>query len=77
MREKDRVLEYARECGYDTVSYKGVWNDYHVYEPDFYGIRTVCVGLPLSILVNDDEIRLTTADECFEVLDALTDEEAD
>lgn len=62
------VLEYAITRGYDKVKklpikYKGM----EVYEP-YFDDGANCVGYPLSVLVDGDELRMSTPDESLEVL---------
>nr|DAV88042.1 MAG TPA: hypothetical protein [Caudoviricetes sp.] len=64
------VLEYAKAQGYDIVTDTGkYWKGYRVYEPDYNVPKYT--GLPMSILVKDGKARMTTEEECFEVLDFI------
>lgn len=70
--ERWRVHKYAKEQGYRITRYTGVWNGYRVYEPGYGPIAVRYVGLPLYILVQDELIRMTTDEECMEILDAFS-----
>lgn len=66
------ILAFAMRSGFDgikktNIQYKG----YTVYKPYFNTKKTMHSGLPLSILVRDNEIRFTNPDETFEVFDLL------
>lgn len=70
-----KVLEFAREMGFDNISFLGEWKGYDVYEPIFEGDGVYCIGMPEVILVNEEKIRLSTNEEAFECLDVLYDPE--
>ena len=69
------VIEFAKENGYDNAKYLGEWNAFIVFEPIFNDKEEHYIGYPLSILVKDNNIRFTTEKECFEVLDAFSNED--
>ena len=73
--EKNRKLEIVRmanSAGYDYAITAGYWNDYEVYEPIFWEVEPLCVGLPEFILVKEDEIHWTNdTEEAFKVMDEL------
>ena len=73
----ENIIEFAISKGYDYALYVGDWNDYMVYEPIYWDDEIHFIGMPHSILYNDDtnEIRLTSDEECFEVLDAIDNDE--
>ncbi len=63
MRDIREIKEFAINKGYDKVKklpikYEGM----DVYEPYFLG-GEVCVGYPLVIFDNGNELRMSTADE--------------
>lgn len=66
------VVEFAKDNGYDNAKYLGEWQNYKVFEPTFNDSEENFVGYPLSILVKDKEIRFTTEEECFKVLDKFS-----
>ena len=72
---KQKIIEFAISNGYDYALYAGDWNEYDVYEPIFWDDEIHYIGKPHSILVTNKEIRLTTDEECFEVLDAIYHDE--
>jgi hypothetical protein len=65
------ILEFAKNQGYDDISYIEKWRGYDVYEPlfDYEGVSIV--GPPLIILVKGDTIRMSTVEESFEQLDGI------
>lgn len=68
MRVPEKVLKFAKEKGYDGAEYLKKWKGHSAYEPIFgNGEEPCCVGLPLVILDNGKEIRMSTAEECFEI----------
>lgn len=75
---KEKILNFAKEKGYDNVEYAGKWRGYEVYKPGVdYGTEKepAIIGLPLIILVKGNEIKLSTVDEAFAYLDSLPDDE--
>lgn len=65
---KEKILEFAKKNGYDDVEPLGKWREFDCYEPIFDGTseeEPAIVGLPLIILVNGDEIRMSTEEEAF------------
>ncbi len=60
-----KIIEFAEEFGYDTVKYLGRWRGYDVYDPEDSDPDTPerVIGLPFSILVKDDEIRISSLAE--------------
>jgi hypothetical protein len=66
----DKVKAFAKEKGYDDALYIGKWKEYEAYEPVFDGDDVSFVGVPLLILVKDDDIRMSTVEEAFEQLQA-------
>lgn len=67
----EKVVEFARKQGYDNVKPLEKWKGYDVYEPIFDGEEVSFVGMPLLILVKDDKIRMSTADEALQQIDDL------
>lgn len=64
----NKVINFAKEQGYDGALYIGKWRDYDIYEPVFNGDDVSFVGIPLLILVKGDNIRMSTVEEAFEQL---------
>lgn len=76
--EMEKIIEYAKAEGYDSAEYAGQWLDYEIYHPHFEGedeLHPAMVGLPFSILVKGETIRMSKPEEIFQILDALYDEE--
>lgn len=62
---KEEIKELIEELGTKKYRKLGRWHQYEVYEPIFE--KTVYIGEPIVVLVNDDEIRYSTYDESFEI----------
>lgn len=65
------ITEFAKNHEYDAVKQLEDWHDFKVYEPLFSGNEYAMVGLPLVILVRDDQIRMSTADEALQIIDDM------
>ncbi len=77
-RGNGKIVAYAKAQGYYSVEYSGQWQDYEVYCPFLEGEDErllAIVGLPLSILVQGETIRMSTSEESFQILDALYGDE--
>lgn len=73
-----RVVEFAKEQGYDGAEPLGQWRGYDIYEPTFEqssGEEPAIVGPPLIIMVKDDVIRMSTEEEAFQQISELPEEE--
>lgn len=69
----ENVVAFAKENGYDGAEVLGTWNGFDVWEPTFDGTDPVCVGLPLVILVNGDEMRMSTPEEAMDILEDMNE----
>ena len=61
--EKKEILDYAKQH-YSSlvvdVEYIGLWNGFEVWDPLFSETpETLYIGLPITVLVKGDQIRLT------------------
>jgi len=65
----DEVIAFARNEGYNSAVYVCKWRGYDVYKPTFNNGLINIVGIPVKILVRDNEIRMSTEKETFEYLD--------
>ena len=71
-----KIIKFARLNGFDGAKKtKLIYKGCEVWEPYFNSKEPMCVGLPISILVNDDEMRFTNKEETFEVLHLLYPDE--
>ncbi len=68
MRQK--VIEFAQSQGYETALRLKNWKGFEVYEPIMKKDEVSYTGLPLLILVNGDEIRMSTPEEALEQLNS-------
>lgn len=68
--KKDEII---KNLGAKSYFYQTIWNGYKVYGLDFGENATV--GLPMFILEKNNQVRLTTEDEAFAIIDTLPDEE--
>lgn len=69
--KKSDVIKFAEEQGYKSVEYIGKWNGFDCYEPiliDDDSEEPTLTGLPLLILVKDNEIRMSTPEEAMKQL---------
>lgn len=77
MSNKD-IIAFAKKNGYDGVLPLGKWREYDCYEPIFDGAteeEPAIVGPPLIILVNGNEIRMSTEEEAFQQMDETETDE--
>ena len=67
----EKVLQFARENGYDNAEYIAKWRGYDCYEPIAGdGTETAFIGLPLMIMADaEGRIRMSTPQEAMEQLD--------
>jgi hypothetical protein len=65
------INEFAKRQGFDGAVYIGTWKGYDVYEPTFKGEGQINIGPPLAILVKGDNIRLSSVEEAFEIIDEM------
>jgi hypothetical protein len=68
MKDSD-VIIFAKKQGYISAKFLNKWNGFDVYETIYHEGDTSFIGVPLVILVKDDNIRMSTVDEAFEQLD--------
>ena len=65
------VIEFAKKKGYINAKYIGKWDVYNVYEPIFSFDKIAFIGLPLVILKNKNELRMSTPEEAMKILREL------
>ena len=66
------VEEFAKENGYETAEYMGVWRSYKCYEPVYSKDEAVYIGMPSMILVDENgKIRMATYEEVMQRMDEL------
>lgn len=73
---KKEIIAFAKEQGYDGATPLGKWREYDVYEPEFESAtedEPALVGPPLLILVQGDQIRMSTVEEAFQQMDEMED----
>lgn len=68
----DSILKYAQNHGYEKVINRGKWEEYTVYEMVLYE-KEFYVGIPQYILDNGKSLKVSSADEAFEIMDWLND----
>lgn len=67
-----KVEAYAKELGYETAKKIGHWNNYDVYEPLMDLTDGIpIIGIPVFILSRGAEVRTSTQDESFKIMDGL------
>ena len=69
--EMNSIFEEIKPLIFDDLNADGYkrskdWNGYVVYEPIYK--KYVEIGIPSVVLVNDDEVRVSTLEESFEYL---------
>ena len=69
---KDKIL---KQLDAESYFYQTDWNGYKVYGLDFGEDATV--GLPMFILENKKETRLTTTEEAFAIIETFSEEDDD
>jgi len=60
------VIEYAKQCGYDSAKYDRTWNNYQVYQPIYN--NSCFTGVPYIILEQDGKCRMSTIQEAYDYL---------
>lgn len=76
--KKKKILQFAKDNGYDGILPLGKWREYDAYEPTFAETKEEplsFVGPPLMILVKGDEIRMSTVEEAYEQIAETEDED--
>lgn len=69
-KSNKEIQEFAQKNGFKGAKYVGKWKKYTVYEPYMSDNEISYTGLPLVILVNENnEIRWSTQDEATTPLD--------
>ena len=63
------IEKFAKLQGFDKIEPAGKWRGYNVYKPVYE--EEVTVGLPLVILVKGNNIRMSTPDEAFAIIDDM------
>lgn len=66
--ELKKIKKFAIENGYDNVEFIGKWKKFEVYDPFFEDEETHAIGLPYKVLIENDEIRMSTPVESMELL---------
>ena len=62
-----KIQSFAKQHGYQKAVYLNDWNGYKCYEPVYDETQPSYTGLPIIILVDDqNNIRMSTSDEAFQ-----------
>jgi len=64
-----KIIDFAKQNGYETAKYIGKWRDYDVYEPIFNSDEISFTGVPLVVLVRGEEMRMSTVEEAYRRID--------
>lgn len=64
-----KIIEFAEKNGYVDAVYLNEWRGYSCYEPILSDKGISHVGLPLIIMVQGEEIRMSTPEEAIKHLD--------
>lgn len=71
-----KIIKFARLNGFDRAKKtKLIYKGCEVWKPYYNSKETMHTGLPVSILVNDNELRFTNEQETFEIFDLLHPDE--
>ena len=65
----EKVLQFARDHGFDTVEFRGRWKEYDIYKPDKK--EDYWIGDPVVIMVQDGKVRFSTYAESFQIYDDM------
>lgn len=68
----EKIIQLAKENGYDSAEYAGEWNGYSVYKPIFLDDEPHYIGIPEIILEKGGVIRFGTSDEDDAYLESRT-----
>ena len=67
---KEQIDWFAKEHGYVGCTYLRKWNGYDIYDRKFdESGEPYFVGPPLVIMVKGEEIRMSTIEEAFAIID--------
>ena len=67
---KKQIDEFAKSRGYVGCTYIRKWNGYDIYARKFdESGDPYFVGPPLVIMVKGEEIRMSTVEEAFAIID--------
>lgn len=69
--QTEKIKEFAVQKGFQDVALLGKWRGYDVYEPIYNKDSVSMIGLPLAVLVKDNEMRMTTPEEAMSCLDEM------
>lgn len=75
--DKARIVEFAKEQGYDGAEPLGQWRGFDIYEPMFDQAseeEPAIVGIPLMIMVQGSVIRMSTEEEAFQQIEDSADD---
>ena len=72
---KEKIIKMANSAGFDYVFLLEDWKEYDIYEPIFWDDKMHYIGKPHYILVTDKKIRWATDEECFEIMNAIEEDE--
>lgn len=60
-----KVLQFAKDHGFDSVEYRGRWRGYEIFKPDKN--EEYWIGDPVVIMVQGEKMRFSTHKESFQI----------
>lgn len=74
MVSEKEILDFAKSRGYETIYKSAAWRGYTIYEFGFEDNQVRYIGLPYFGIIDNGNIRLSTAEETMEWLSDLEEE---
>lgn len=68
MTGKEKADAIARDCQADYALFVTQWHEYDVFDIAFNDNEVRTLGLPIFILVKDNDARLATDDEMWQIM---------
>lgn len=66
---EEKVLQFAKDHGFDSVKYAGKWEGFDIYHPEKE--EDYWVGDPVVIMVQGGKIRFSSPNESFKIFDDM------
>ena len=74
MTNLQKAINFAQKSIYHSVEYVGIWNEYEVFNPIFNDDVFRAIGLPRKILIKNNDIKYSSPEETFLMLDFFDEE---
>ena len=66
---EEKVLQFAKDHGFDSVTYRGRWKDFDIFQPEKEA--EYWIGDPVVIMVQGEKIRFSSHNESFQIFDEM------